>query len=119
ATPEEVLMRLLRELGAEPSTLPATTEELAARYRSLLAGRRVLLVLDDAFDEKQIRPLLPGGLGCAVLITSRNRLAGLAGAHLIELGVLSPAEGIDLLTRIVGADRVRREEEAAEQIVKQ
>ncbi|GAA1019646.1 SARP family transcriptional regulator [Acrocarpospora pleiomorpha] len=117
AAPEEVLGRLLRELGADPVNLPAGQEERAARYRSLLAGRRVLIVLDDAADERQVRPLLPGTPGPAVLITSRNRLAGLAGAAFTELAVLSPDEGVELLTRIVGQDRVGKQEEAARRIV--
>ncbi|GIH27495.1 SARP family transcriptional regulator [Acrocarpospora phusangensis] len=117
ATPEEVLGRLLRELGADPVNLPTGREERAARYRSLLAGRRVLIVLDDAADERQVRPLLPGTPGPAVLITSRNRLSGLAGATFTELAVLSPDEGVELLTRIVGTDRVGREQEPARRIV--
>ncbi|GAA0375631.1 SARP family transcriptional regulator [Acrocarpospora corrugata] len=117
ATPEEVLGRLLRELGADQVNLPTGREERAARYRSLLAGRRILIVLDDAADERQVRPLLPGTPGPAVLITSRNRLAGLAGAAFTELAVLSPDEGVELLTRIVGPERVGREGSSARRIV--
>ncbi|WP_214109635.1 AfsR/SARP family transcriptional regulator [Acrocarpospora catenulata] len=117
ASPDEVLARLLRELGADPVNLPIGREERAARYRSLLAGRRVLILLDDAADERQVRPLLPGTPGPAVLITSRNRLAGLAGAVFTELAVLSEAESVELLTRIVGTERVGREPGAARRIV--
>ena len=116
AAPEDVLRRLLRDLGAEAPGRPAELEELSGRYRSLLAGRRVLIVLDDAADEPQVRPLLPGSPGAAVLVTSRNRLAGIAGATLTQLAVLSTAEATDLLARIIGAERVEREPDVAGRI---
>ncbi len=85
-------------------------------YRSLLADRRVLVVLDNAADEAQVRPLLPAGAGNAVLVTSRARLAGLTLTEVIDLGVLPPEQAVELLDKIVGAGRVAAEPEAASQI---
>ncbi|MBB6474845.1 AfsR/SARP family transcriptional regulator [Sphaerisporangium rubeum] len=118
ATPLEVLGRLLRELepGASP---PATPEECAARYRTLLADRRKLVVLDDAATERQVRPLLPGARGCGVIVTSRNRLSGLAGATVLDLGLLPDAAATRLLARVAGPERVAAEPQAAERIVRQ
>ncbi|MFF0309902.1 BTAD domain-containing putative transcriptional regulator [Streptosporangium sp. NPDC004379] len=118
-TPDEVLARLLRELGIPAGELPTGLEERVNRYRTLLAGRRMLLVLDDAAGERQVRPLLPGSPGCAVLVTSRNRLAGLAGSLLTDLGVMDTEAGLELLGRIAGADRVAAEPEDARRIVGQ
>ncbi|WP_220183125.1 AfsR/SARP family transcriptional regulator [Sphaerisporangium album] len=112
----EVLGRFLTALGVEPSAVPAGTPERAELYRSLLAGRRVLVLLDDAADERQVRPLLPGGPGGGVLITSRNRLGGLGGVRRTDLDVLDPAEAIELLVRIVGPERVAAEEPVAREI---
>ncbi|MBE3012109.1 hypothetical protein IL992_23340 [Microbispora sp. NEAU-D428] len=106
----EVLGRFLKALGVEPVGLPPGTEERAELYRSLIAGRRVLVLLDDAAAEQQVRPLLPGGSGVAVLITSRNRLGGLAGVHRTDLATsLTPLMLLELLGRIVGAERVAAE----------
>ena len=118
AVPAEVLARLLRDLGVPAGHVPADADERAARYRSLLAGRRVLIVLDDARDAAQVRPLLPGAAGCAVVVTSRARLADLAGAQRVDLDELDRAEARELFTRIVGAARVWAEPEAAEQILR-
>jgi DNA-binding SARP family transcriptional activator/tetratricopeptide (TPR) repeat protein len=118
AVPAEVLARLLRDLGVSPGQVPADADERAARYRSLLAGRRVLIVLDDARDAAQVRPLLPGAAGCAVIVTSRARLADLVGAQRVDLDELDRAEARELFTRIVGAGRVWAEPEAAEQILR-
>src|SRR5882724_11547324 len=82
-------------------------------YRSLMADRQVLVVLDNAADEAQVRPLLPAGAGNLVLVTSRSRLAGLALAEVIDLGVLPPGQAVELLGKIAGADRVGTEPEAA------
>ncbi len=115
APPEAVLAQFLAALGdADP---PATLAERTNRYRSLLAGRRVLVVLDDAATEAQVRPLLPGTGGCAVLVTSRGRLPGLAGADLVELDVLDAAEATAMLARIAGAQRVAGEPDAARALV--
>ncbi|MGN9840851.1 AfsR/SARP family transcriptional regulator [Nonomuraea sp. H19] len=119
ATPEEVLGRLLRDLDPSATPLPPTLEERAARYRSLLAARRKLVVLEDAGSEGQVRPLLPGTAGCGVIVTSRSRLAGLAGATFIDLGVLHLAAAVELLSRIAGPDRVAAGSDAARRIVRQ
>jgi DNA-binding SARP family transcriptional activator/tetratricopeptide (TPR) repeat protein len=116
AAPADVLSRVLRDFGVDRVDIPTEVAELSARYRSLLAHRRVLLVLDDAADEQQVRPLLPGVPGSAVLITSRNRLAGLAGTCPTQLAVLAPEAGVALLTSIVGAERAQREQAATERI---
>src|SRR5207248_4246605 len=79
-SPVEVLGRFLRGLGDDPATLPDSLDERVDRFRTHLADRRVLVVLDDAASETQVRPLLPGGHSSAVLITSRSRLPGLARA---------------------------------------
>ena len=116
-TPAEILPRLLRDLGVAPTAVPDSVEEQAALYRSLLADRRVLIVLDDAQDTTQVRPLLPGSVGCAAVITSRRRLAGLAGCRRLELAVLTPAEARDLFHAVVGPDRGDAEAEAVAAIV--
>ncbi|MFC4531964.1 AfsR/SARP family transcriptional regulator [Sphaerisporangium dianthi] len=119
ATPEEVLGRLLRELGTPAPDIPATLEERVNRYRSLLAGRRILVVLDDAATERQVRPLLPGSAGCAVLITSRSKLPSLAGAVPTELGVLTVEAALALLSHVAGGDRITAEADTARMIVRQ
>jgi DNA-binding SARP family transcriptional activator/Tfp pilus assembly protein PilF len=117
AEPETVLGSFLRALGAADSAIPDTLEERAALYRSLLDGRRVLVLLDNARDAAQVRPLLPGTEGCAALVTSRVRMVDLAGAHLVDLDVMSPDEALALFTRIVGEERVAAEREAALDVV--
>ncbi|WP_052864691.1 AfsR/SARP family transcriptional regulator [Streptomyces niger] len=117
AEPEAVLGAFLRALGTPDSSIPDGTEERAALYRSTLAGRRVLALLDNARDAAQVRPLLPGTEGCAALITSRARMIDLAGAHLIDLDVMSPEEALTLFTRIVGEERVGAERKAAMDVV--
>jgi tetratricopeptide (TPR) repeat protein/transcriptional regulator with XRE-family HTH domain len=111
--PGEVLSRFLRALGVDGSAIPTDLGERAALYRAWLADRRVLVVLDDAADEAQVRPLLPGTAGCGVLATSRTRLSGLEGARLLDLEVLPPGQAVELLGRIAGAARVAAEPEAA------
>ncbi|MFH9606120.1 AfsR/SARP family transcriptional regulator [Streptomyces sp. NPDC017448] len=117
AEPETVLGSFLRALGTADSAIPDTLDERAALYRSTLDGRRVLVLLDNAHDAAQIRPLLPGTPGCAALVTSRVRMVDLAGAHLVDLDVMSPEEALQLFTRIVGAERVGAEREAALDVV--
>ncbi|WP_251829155.1 AfsR/SARP family transcriptional regulator [Streptomyces sp. ATCC 21386] len=115
--PAEVLGRLLRALGADP---PEDTAERGDLFRSLVAGRRILLVLDDANGEAQVRPLLPGSASCGVLVTSRARLGGLVGARRTDLDVLDDARGLELLTRVTGPERTPddpREQAAARRIV--
>ncbi|MFE9565685.1 BTAD domain-containing putative transcriptional regulator [Streptomyces sp. NPDC006487] len=117
AEPEAVLGSFLRALGTPDSSIPDSPAERAALYRSTLDGRRVLVLLDNARDAAQVRPLLPGTAGCAALVTSRVRMAGLAGAHLVDLDVMSPDEALQLFTRIVGAERVGAERQAALDVV--
>jgi DNA-binding SARP family transcriptional activator/tetratricopeptide (TPR) repeat protein len=110
--PTEMLGELLRALGPD-GNIPDTERERAALLRSRLAGRRALMVIDDAGSATQVRPLLPGAAGCAVIVTSRHRLAGLDGAQLIVLGTFSPSEAATLLSRAAGSRRVAAEPEAA------
>lgn len=117
AEPETVLGAFLRALGTSDSAIPDSLEERAALYRSVLDGRRVLVVLDNARDAAQVRPLLPGMEGCAALVTSRIRMVDLAGAHLVDLDVMSPEEALLLFTRIVGEERVQSERKAALDVV--
>ncbi|MFX4293124.1 BTAD domain-containing putative transcriptional regulator [Streptomyces bohaiensis] len=113
ADPAAVLAGFLRALGAPEATIPEGIDERAALYRSLLDRRRVLVLLDNARDAAQIRPLLPGAPSCAALVTSRVRMVDLAGAHLVDLDVMSPEEAIELFAKIVGGERVHAEREAA------
>ncbi|MFV5992980.1 AfsR/SARP family transcriptional regulator [Streptomyces sp. NPDC056231] len=117
AEPETVLGSFLRALGTADSAIPDSLDERAALYRSTLDGRRILVLLDNAHDAAQIRPLLPGTAGCAALVTSRVRMVDLAGAHLVDLDVMSPEEALQLFTRIVGEERVGSEREAALDVV--
>ncbi|WP_372350359.1 BTAD domain-containing putative transcriptional regulator [Streptomyces sp. KL116D] len=117
AEPETVLGSFLRALGTADSAIPDSLEERAALYRSTLDGRRILVLLDNARDAAQVRPLLPGTEGCAALITGRVRMVDLAGAHLVDLDVMSPDEALLLFTRIVGEERVASERKAALDVV--
>ncbi len=100
-----------------PGVVPPGLHERAALYRDQLADRRVLVVLDNAASQSQVRPLLPSDLGCAAVITSRAPLSGLAGAEPLPLMVLPLSEALQLLTRIAGPRRVGGEPEAARRIV--
>jgi DNA-binding SARP family transcriptional activator len=108
--PAQALDYLLRSLGVPPQSIPDELDERAALYRSALAGTRTLIVLDNAADTAQVRPLLPGGPGCLVLITSRNRLMGLDDAHFVSLGTLSTAEAVALLRGAAGVDQDAEDE---------
>lgn len=110
---KRVLEEFLRSLGVSPAALPENVEELASEFRSRLAGSRVLIVLDEAAAVEQVAPLLPGGAGCAVLVTSRRPLHGLPGASRVDLDVLEPSASLALLTQVIGADRVNAEPAAA------
>ncbi|TLS46211.1 tetratricopeptide repeat protein [Streptomyces montanus] len=117
AEPETVLGSFLRALGTADSAIPDSLEERAALYRSTLDGRRVLVLLDNARDAAQVRPLLPGMEGCAALVTSRVRMVDLEGAQLVDLDVMSPEEALQLFTKIVGEERVASERKAALDVV--
>jgi tetratricopeptide (TPR) repeat protein/transcriptional regulator with XRE-family HTH domain len=110
--PLHALSLLLQGLGRPGSEIPASLDAASGLYRSLLAGRRLLVLLDNARDAEQVRPLLPGEPGCLVVVTSRDRLSGLVASHgasPIHLDVLEPAESLALLSQIVGGERVAAE----------
>jgi DNA-binding SARP family transcriptional activator len=109
AKPDEVLASFLRALGVTGTAIPCSLSERMTMYRSLVADRRLLIVLDNAASASQVRPLLPASPGCAVIVTSRGRMAGLVGSHAVHLGILSGAQALDLLSRIIGHDRTRAE----------
>lgn len=117
--PIEALGRFLRALGVAPREVPADVDEAAALFRTLLAGRRMLVVLDNAVSADQVRPLLPGAAGCLVLVTSRDRLDGLVareGARRLGLDVFAPAESAALLSTLLGARRVGAEPAATAEL---
>ncbi|MDT8913109.1 BTAD domain-containing putative transcriptional regulator [Amycolatopsis sp. PS_44_ISF1] len=113
----DALARFLRALGVVPDHIPHEVDEQSALLRSLLSGRRVLMVLDNAASPEHVRPLLPSDPSCAVLVTSRDELRGLValdGARRLPVGVVSAAEGRAMVANIVGEDRVAAEPEAAD-----
>ncbi|EWM14705.1 regulatory protein AfsR [Kutzneria sp. 744] len=114
--PAEVLARFLRSLGVPPQAVPESLEERADLYRTRLSDRRVLVLLDDAADERHVRHLLPGGPGCAVLVTSRRRLPALAGAAHVDLEVFPQTEATALLEQLIGAERIAQDPAAAAEI---
>src|SRR6185437_1793865 len=118
ATPGEVVRSFLDALDVPAERVPEGLDAQAALYRSLLAERRMLVLLDNARDADQVRPLLPGTPSCLVLVTSRNQLTGLiagAGALPVPLDLLNSQEARDLLARRVGAHRVTAEPAAVEE----
>ncbi|MGI5458529.1 AfsR/SARP family transcriptional regulator [Streptomyces sp. CA-249302] len=120
ADPEQVLRAFLEALGVPAQRIPAGTDAQAGLYRSLLARRRTLILLDNARDVDQVRPLLPGSPGCLVLVTSRDRLLGLVTAEAarpLALDRLPVAEARESLTRRLGADRVLADPTAVDEIV--
>ncbi|WP_086846362.1 AfsR/SARP family transcriptional regulator [Amycolatopsis kentuckyensis] len=117
----EVLTRFSHALGVRPGQVPTELADAAALYRSVLADRRVLIVLDNVAGSDQVRALLPGSPGCAVLITSRDRLCGLAATvdtRLVELAELPPDDSLALLASGVGEERVAAEDAAARELVR-
>jgi tetratricopeptide (TPR) repeat protein len=118
AVPGMVLGRLLLALGVAPGALPAGVEERAGLYRGILAGRRVLVVLDSAASAAQVRPLLPGSASCAVVMTSRCRLAELSVTRRLDISVFGSGEAVRLLARIAGPERVAAEPAAADEIAR-
>jgi DNA-binding SARP family transcriptional activator/predicted negative regulator of RcsB-dependent stress response len=120
-TPMAALSSLLGSLGVKPNDVPSDVQSAAARYRTLLSGRRVLILLDNARSAEQVRPLLPGSPGCLVLVTSRDRLSGLVaneGARRLNLDTLSAAEAVALLEHLLGTQRVAAETQAVEDLAR-
>jgi hypothetical protein len=116
----EAIRGFLHALGRPSARVPAAAGAAAGQYRSLLADRRVLIILDNVRDPEQVRPLLPGRPGCAVVVTSRNQLTGLVvadGAQPLFLDVLSKADASELLARRLGARRLAAEQQAAEELI--
>ncbi|SFT16592.1 DNA-binding transcriptional activator of the SARP family [Streptomyces sp. ok210] len=116
-SPEQALQRLLRSLGAAKGELPSDLEELTAVWRAATSPLRLLLVLDDALDADQIRPLLPAGAGSRVLVAGRRRLAELDADRRVTLEPLDSGDAVSLLTHIIGEERAGREPEATHQLV--
>jgi DNA-binding SARP family transcriptional activator/predicted negative regulator of RcsB-dependent stress response len=116
--PADVLAGFLRALGVEGALIAEGLEERVRQFRSRLADRRVLVVLDNAASEVQVRPLLPAGSECAALVTSRARLTGLEAAHPLTLDVLEPDQAVALLAKLAGGERVAAEPEAAAAIIR-
>ncbi|GAA1286155.1 AfsR/SARP family transcriptional regulator [Saccharothrix xinjiangensis] len=118
ADPHAVTGNVLRALGVDGATLPEDRDERTAAYRSHLADRAVLLVLDDAASEEQVRPLLPGTGRCATAVTSRRQLGALLGAARHQVPLLDRDDALALLTRIAGEDRAVAEPDAAREVVR-
>jgi DNA-binding SARP family transcriptional activator/tetratricopeptide (TPR) repeat protein len=116
--PADVLAGFLRALGVDSAAIADGVDERSRQFRTLLADDRVLVVLDNAASEAQVRPLLPGGRRCAVLITSRVGLRGLEAAHPLTLDVLDPDQAVTLLAKLAGPARVAAEPDAAQAIVR-
>jgi transcriptional regulator with XRE-family HTH domain/tetratricopeptide (TPR) repeat protein len=116
-TARGALDRLLRALGVAPAQIPVTEIEQSNLFRMLLDGRRVLVLLDNAADEAQVRPLLATGPGCLTLITCRRVLAGLTSARWVWLDPLADSDAVGLLAMIAGAERVDAEPGAAAELV--
>jgi len=121
ATPADAIRGFLDALGTPPHRIPPDPAAQAGLYRSLMACKQVLIVLDNARDEQQVRPLLPVGPGCLVIVTSRGQLTGLAaaeGARLLTLDVLSHAEARQMVGARLGSQRAAAEQDAVDEIVR-
>ncbi|MEU3650011.1 BTAD domain-containing putative transcriptional regulator [Lentzea sp. NPDC034063] len=117
--PSDALTRLLRAVGVPPEHIPAERDDQSALFRSVLGDRRVLVVLDNAVSPDQVRPLLPGSPNCAVLVTSRDNLNGLVavnGARRIPVGLLGEQDARELLSTLLGADRVADDRRSADEL---
>ncbi len=115
--PEAVLVRFLRALGRPDDELRGDVVELAARFRSVVADRRVLVLLDDARDAAQVRHLLPGGAHSLAIVTSRRLLSDLLGASVLTIGALPPGAALELLATSAGPGRVSADPEGARRLV--
>ncbi|MFI6347453.1 AfsR/SARP family transcriptional regulator [Streptomyces sp. NPDC050560] len=119
-TADEAVRIFLDALGVPPVRIPKGLEAQSALYRSMLASRRVLILLDNAHDTEQVRPLLPGAPGCLVIVTSRSELTGLVvgeGARLLTLDQLSFTEARDLLSRRLGPERLAAQPQAVDELI--
>ncbi|MCP2323105.1 DNA-binding SARP family transcriptional activator/Tfp pilus assembly protein PilF [Hamadaea flava] len=116
--PFDALGRFLRGFNVEGQALPSTLDERAELFRDILATRKVLVVLDDAAGDDQLLPLLPGSIECAVLVTGRARLGTTLGARTVALDLLAPDQALDLLSCIVGAERVAAEPRASARLAR-
>ncbi len=116
--PQQVLADLLHTLGYHPRAIPEPGPSRGALYRSIVADRKVLVVADDAASARQIQPLLPAALGAALLVTSRGRLAGLAGAHIVQLGELPFDDALALFASAPGNGRVGADAVAAAGVIR-
>lgn len=117
-TPADALAGFLRDLGVDGAHIPTDLHERARLFRTRLANKRYLVVLDNASGEVQVRDLLPGSPGCSVLITSRAHLGGLPGARHVPLTALSQEASINLLSEIAGPERISTERSEAEEIAR-
>ncbi|MFI5491340.1 BTAD domain-containing putative transcriptional regulator [Actinoplanes sp. NPDC051859] len=116
-TADEALDVLLRAMGYPDARIPKNLDEKAAMWRGELAGRRILVVLDNALSSAQVTPLLPGSASCSVMITSRRRLTGLAGADVLSLDTLPPDDAVALFRAVAGSDRCEAEATAVIKVV--
>ncbi|MFD9706145.1 ATP-binding protein [Lentzea sp. NPDC059081] len=120
-TPDQALALAIRAFGVSGEDIPVQQDAMVGMYRSITSDKRVLVVVDNAPSAAHVRPLVPGGPGCMTLVTSRDRLAGLVardGAHRLELGVLTPEEAPAVVIGVLGAERVLREEDAVDELVR-
>ncbi|MEU8360644.1 BTAD domain-containing putative transcriptional regulator [Nonomuraea sp. NPDC048882] len=117
-TPREALGRVLYAMGAPASAIPDEVEGAANLFRSMTRGKRLFIVLDNARDAGQVRPLLPGDRGCGVLVTSRRMLSSLDGVRHLQLDVLPEGEAHTLLGRLLGTERLEAEPEASAEVVR-
>ena len=115
--PEDVLADLLQLLGVQAGSIPSAGSARAALYRALLVGRKVLLIADDAATAAQVRPLIPAVGGAAIMVTSRSRLTGIAGARVIEIGELPADDAFALLVSVAGPQRIAAEPGAARAVI--
>lgn len=117
--PDEPLERFLRALGAAPESIPAAAEEQSALFRSMTTGRRLVVMLDNAVSAAQVRPLLPGAGPSLVVVTSRHRLTGLVvdGARFLDVAPLGEPGALELLERLIGAERIGAERDHARSLV--
>jgi tetratricopeptide (TPR) repeat protein len=115
--PSVALHRLLSQIGIDPAGVPHELEDRAALWRAETAGRSAVILLDNAASVQQVRPLLPGGGACTVLITSRRRLVGLEGASILSVKVMTVPDAVELFDRIAGPDRTRGQRDAVVEAV--